>query len=109
MPIANCIVTPHCQPGSGDLVERWASESGQSPEHMTVNIMTAVQQYGKEYHVMATLWLPSVWSDAGITSLQVGLARALAKHFDLALKEVHVMTRIVESGRVVEDGQEIHW
>ena len=109
MPIANCFVISGCQPGSSNLVELWASESGQSPEHMTVNIVEGTKQLGNIYPVMAILLLPSIWSEADTSSLQLGLATALAIHFNLASSEVHVVTQIVNSGLVVEDGEEIQW
>ena len=109
MPIANCIVASGCQQGSSDLVELWANESGQPSEHMTVNIIFSHDQVGAKYGVMATLSLPSIWSDAGISQLQLGLAKALATHFDLSLSEVHVVTSVVTSGLVVEEGEEVHW
>lgn len=109
MPIANCIVTSNCQEGSSDLIELWASESSQSPEQMTVNITISNRQLGNQYSVMSNLYLPSIWSSENISLLQLGLAKALAKHFGLALTEVHVITNIIDSGLVVESGREINW
>lgn len=112
MPIANCIVSPsRCsQAGDADgLVVLWARESGKSPEHMTVNIVERRAQVGSAYEVMATLWLPSLWSQADVDSLQVGLARALAAHFGVGLGSVHIITRIIEPGLVVEDGETLSW
>lgn len=109
MPIANCIVTSDCRQSPGSLVELWASESGKSAEHMTVNIVTSDRQYGNQYPVMANLLLPSIWSNSDISRLQTGLAKALAKSFNVALNQVHIITNIVDSGLVVEDGQEIKW
>ncbi|SFG11376.1 hypothetical protein [Neptunomonas qingdaonensis] len=109
MPIANCFVTSNSQQGTTNLVELWAEESGKSSEHMTINIMYSQQQIGNQYAVMANLLLPSIWSASDISSLQIGLARALAKYFSLNLSEVHVTTTIISSGRVVENGEEVHW
>lgn len=109
MPIANCLVAPACPQGSGNLIDFWANESGQSSEHMTVNIIASTQQLGNKYFVMANLLLPSVWSSASISTLQTGLAKALAKYFNIAIGQVHVVTNIVNSGMVVEAGQEVTW
>lgn len=109
MPIANCIVTPECQASEYKLIDCWASESGQSPEHMTVNITTSTNQFGNKYAAMATLFLPSLWSDSAISALQIGLAKALAKTYSLSLNDVIVMTNIVESGFVVESGKVEKW
>ena len=109
MPIANCIVTPDCTESQGDLLELWSKESGKSVEHMTINIITRSQQLGNGYAVMANLILPSVWSNSDVSLLQVGLAKALATYFNLSLNHVHVVTQIVDSGLVVENGAEIQW
>lgn len=109
MPIATCIITPDCQPSDHDLIELWSIESGLPAEHMTINIITNNQQFGSKYKVMVTLDLPSLWSEQSISSLQRGLAMALSKYFRQPLSEVFIITNIVESGRVVEAGQEITW
>lgn len=109
MPIANCIVAAHCQLPIDDLVTRWAEESGMSAEHMTVNLVTSKQQIGVHYAVMATLLVPSMWSESAIDSLQLGLARALSKCLSLSLQEVHVTSHIIQSGNVIENGQKLEW
>jgi len=109
MPIANCFVSQNCSENSGDLIKIWADESGQSSEHMTINIISTKEQRGHQYSVMANLLLPSMWSKVHISSLQVGLAKALAEYFSIAIEQVHVVTNIIESSLVVENGQEITW
>lgn len=109
MPIANCIVFPDCAAAENDLIALWATESGQSAQHMTINIVTGSAQFGNRYPVMATLSLPSLWLKPDISALQTGLARALARYYQLPLAQVHVVTSIVEPGFVVEDGKEIEW
>jgi hypothetical protein len=109
MPIVNCIITKECVPGSGNLIELWARESGMSPEDVTVNIITSNEQLGNKYKIMANLSLPSMWLASDISRLQLGLARSLSHYFTVAINEVHVITNIVPSGMVVESGQEVKW
>ena len=109
MPIANCIVTSGCKDGPSDLIELWSKEAGISRQHMTINIMASRAQFGNRYDVMATLLLPSMWSGEDISALQTGLARALSQHFALPPEQVHVVTNIVDSGFVVEAGEELSW
>jgi len=112
MPIANCFITSKCQSSpdhSESLIDVWAQESKVSPEHMTVNIIASNEQHGNEYNVMANLILPSMWSRNDISLLQIGLANALSRHFNVPLQSVHVTTNIVNSGMVVEAGKEIKW
>jgi len=112
MPIANCIITPKCQSSldhSVSLINIWSKESKLSSEHMTVNLIESKVQLGNNYNVMANLLLPSMWSRKDISSLQIGLANALAQYFSVTLQSVHVVTSIINSGLVVEGGKEITW
>ena len=109
MPIANCTITLENSGCSESLIELWANESGISSEHMTINIVAASGQVGNKYGAMANLLLPALWSDSDISSLQLGLARALAQHYAIPVSEVHVVTSVVAAGRVVEAGEVVEW
>lgn len=109
MPIANCTVAADLPLPEACLVARWARESGQPAEHMTINVVARRAQYGAECAVMAELLLPSLWPDESVSALQLGLARALAAGFKLPAKQVQVVTLVVGSGRVVADGREQSW
>lgn len=109
MPIVNCIIAPNCPEGSGDLIEFWSTESGHSSEHMTINVIESSRQMGKEYLVMATLSLPSMWSDSDVSSLQMGLSKAIGSFFSIANEQIHIVTHVINSGMVVEAGKEITW
>lgn len=109
MPIANCIISQNLVAEDLDLISLWADQSGQSPQHMTVNLITSESQLGQPYPVMTNLYLPSLWNSKDIESLQKGLANALAKYFNLKLIEVHVITQILDSGSVVENGEVLKW
>jgi len=55
---------------------------------------------------MANLVLSSICSSGDISLLQVGLAKALSRFFEIPLSEVFVATNIVNSAMVVESGKE---
>ncbi|MEM7195123.1 MAG: hypothetical protein AAF402_09245 [Pseudomonadota bacterium] len=93
----------------GDPVTLWAEECGIESEHMTLNILQSSAQYGRTYAAMCTLFLPSLWNTADADRLQTGLARALSRSFDLSDDQVHVITRIVGSGHVVEADEIVTW
>ncbi len=112
MPIANCLVNRVIYENvecDRSIVDMWASRSGVQPDAMTVNFMELLEQHGCSYDVMANLYLPSLWSDVEIDRLQVSLADALAEYFKVDHGKVHVITHVVSSGRVVEDGQLVKW
>ena len=112
MPIANCTINENVArivDKLEDVVACWSQESGVSEEHMTVNFITTQAQYGREYSAMAALILPSIWSHTNIQSLQLGLARALARSLEVPISKVFVATTIVDSGHVVESGKVLDW
>ena len=114
MPIANCIISSEylgIDDNSKDLIRLWIEHSGiqQAGPEMTVNIISSNSQMGKEYAVMVTLLLPSIWSKNEISALQKGLARALSVYCSLPNEQVFITTSIVDSGFVVENGSEITW
>lgn len=112
MPIANCFVSPLYKSGLSNgnrLIDIWSKESGKPSDEMTINIIHVNEQVGKQYSVIANLVLPSIWSSDDITKLQIGLAHALSKFFEIHLSEILVDTNIVNTGMVVESGKEVQW
>jgi hypothetical protein len=111
VPIANCFVHDElrAESDSDALTALWSEESGIGSEQMTINVIASVRQDGAPYRVMAFLYLPSLWSSDQVRKLQTGLAKALGRGFAVGLAEVQVITSIVESGQVVEDGETQDW
>lgn len=111
MPIATCFIQGQLSPTPEieGLTGFWSEESGVSREHMTINVVTGVRQSGAAYPVLAFLYLPSLWNPGEVRRLQVGLAMALSQVLDLTPASVHVITRVVESGHVVERGETQEW
>lgn len=109
MPIVNCFISPDCKQGTGDLIALWADESNQSSRHMTINMIKTHEQVGNAYKIVANLFLPSLWSATDISSLQTGLCKALSQYFILAVDDIIVITQIIDSGHVVENGQVVQW
>lgn len=112
MPIANCIVTDkyrNTNDKSLDLVTLWANESFKPAEHMTINIISCNEQYGNQYGVMANLQIPTIWSSNDISLLQLGLVKALSIYFKAPMNDIHVVTTLISSGMVIEDGEVITW
>ena len=111
MPIANCFVRDDL-PAEADidaLTAIWSDESGVDRQHMTINLIAGTRQAGAPYRVMAFLYLPTLWTSEQVRQLQVGLAKALSRGFAVPAIEVQVITALVESGHVVEDGKTQDW
>jgi hypothetical protein len=111
VPIVNCFVRDDLPPDPDidTLTALWSDESGIGSEHMTINVIAGTRQAGAPYRVMAFLYLPTLWSFEQVRQLQVGLARALTRGFAVASSEVQVISSVVHSGHVVEDGETQDW
>ena len=109
MPIANCFAVAVPQDLDADAIAvAWSNHSGITSDEMSVNVVP-IQQGGKHYAVMAWLYLPSLWSDDDVTALGEGLGAALVDTFEVKPSAVQVVTSIVPSGSVVEDGRRLQW
>ncbi len=109
MPIAHCVTALTLPEGAPDPVERWAEASGFSAEHMTLYTVVPTQCFGKAYAIMVTLYLPTLWSEAQVERLQLGLVDALAQCFATDIAGIQVITQYVESGHAVEAGRVERW
>ncbi|MGR5175316.1 hypothetical protein ACPV4B_01045 [Vibrio parahaemolyticus] len=112
MPVAVCFITSELklrESQTPDMVEVWSRHSGIGASEMTVTLIPSEQHFGKSYAVIGHLYLPSVWAEEQVTSLQLGLASALVDCFAIDESQVLIMTSMIESGLVVEGGREIHW
>jgi hypothetical protein len=109
MPVANCLVASVPDDlDTSEVVAAWSNRSGIDCDEMTINLLET-HQAGKPYAVMAWLYLPSIWPDDAVAALSQGLAAALADAFVVEQSSVQVVTSIVASGLVVEDGETVHW
>lgn len=111
MPIADCFFIGEL-PADADLdslIALWSEESDVGPEEMTINLIDGVRQGGSSYRLMALLFLPSLWSADAVRRLQRGLAAALSRGLGLSPADVNVITSIVDSGHVVENGGTQEW
>jgi len=108
MPVAHCIVSPAALDSAvhgSDPAKIWADLSNESIDSMTVSLIRREQQYGKAFPVMALLFMPPGTSEEKSMTLKLGLANALSSHFSLEVSEIYVVTRVVEAGQVIADGE----
>lgn len=109
MPIAQCMLSKTCKMEQGDLIALWSQYSNVPEEHLTINLFHTHEQLGHLYPIMVNLQLPSLWSKDKIFDIQLGLLRALIECFSLQKGDVHIVSTIIESGMVVENGNVLYW
>lgn len=91
------------------LVVEWANEIAVNIKDININLIETKIQAGNEYKIIANLYLPSLWNDEDISHIQLSLGRLIIKHLNLTLKDVFIMTSIIQSGNVVENGNTKKW
>lgn len=112
MPIANCIFAPDIDCIESDVVkviDSWAKHANVDSSEMTMICTQSDKLIGKQYAVICYLSLPSIWAQSSVNKLQTGLAKAIGESFSLDIAEVIVLTTVIESGFVVENGCEVNW
>ena len=110
MPIAYCFVKEKLLPevSIDQIVNALATEAAMNPNDITVNLV-AVQQVGNPYPVMINLYLPAVSSAEDVQNIQLALHKVVTDHFQVLNNEVFIMTSLIQSGHVVENGRTMEW
>ena len=93
----------------GHLVQQWAKNLNLDLEDICLTIITDFIQAGAQYDVMVTLFLPSTWSGKGVKRIQVTLLKLLMEHLKVEASGIFIMTSIIESEHVVENGEVVSW
>ena len=111
MPIANCFIkdTPVDQLELQDLAEKWASEVNVDVKDICLTFSPHCVQGGQQYKVLVNLYLPSLWSDDQVKNIQKSLLGLLMDFLEVTASEVFIMTSIIGSGHVVENGEIVEW
>lgn len=111
MPIANCYV--HTIKISSQqletLVKEWAEIIEVDTKDICLTLIDISLQAGQQYKLMVNLFLPTIWSRSNIEKIQLSLHKLLKKHVKLKNEELFIITSMVPSGNVVENGQIITW
>ncbi|WP_233440898.1 hypothetical protein [Leptospira biflexa] len=111
MPIANCYINDLTITSNQleTLTKEWAETIEVDLKDICLSIIDVSQQAGQNYKVMVILFLPSLWDKSNIERIQLSLDTLLKKHFKLGVSDVFIITNIVQSGNVTENGNIVKW
>ena len=111
MPIAHCFVKEKLVSGVSidQVVQDWAVAIAVNPKDITINLVITEQQAGNPYSVLINLYLPTVWSAEDVQNIQLALHKVVTDHFQVLNNEVFIMTSLIQSGHVVENGRMMEW
>ncbi|SHF82147.1 hypothetical protein SAMN05443144_113152 [Fodinibius roseus] len=111
MPIANCFIKDKhvSQQELQELTERWAEQVNVDIKDICLTFIPNCMQGGQQYDVLVNLYLPSLWDQDNIKQIQKSLLNILKGFFGTEASEIFIMTSIIRSGHVVEDGEIVEW
>lgn len=111
MPIANCFIKEReiWISGLDSMAIEWAELIGADQKDICLNIITNFHQFGNQYSIMVNLYLPSLWSDSDVRRIQMGLVKVITKYLNISSDKIFIVTSIVQSGHVVENGEAVSW
>lgn len=111
MPIANCYINDITITNKQleTLAKEWAETIEVDLKNICLSIIDVSQQAGQNYKVMVILFLPSIWDKTNIERIQLSLDKLLKKHLKLGVSDVFIITNIVQSGNVTENGNIVKW
>lgn len=110
MPVAVC----YCKTliSTDDLekiVDDWAELTGVSREEVSITIVNDFIRAGKQYSVVANLFLPSLWKKNEVIMIEKGFLKLLSKYMQIKKEEVFIMTIILPSQHVIDNGDVVSW
>ncbi len=111
MPIANCFVSGiEVSAESGNQIARaWAAKINTNISDITLSFIPVSFQAGQTYAVMIQLYLPDFWSGEETKGVQLELLNAVCAALMIQASHVFIVTHMVTSGHVVENGKIVTW
>jgi hypothetical protein len=110
MPIATCFAAKTVAAEKiEEIVTEWAGISGTAKKDICITLVPYHLQGGQQYDMLVNLYLPTLWSKTDVKKIQLGLLKTLCKHLELAEEKVFIMTSLIASGHVVENGAIVSW
>jgi hypothetical protein len=112
MPIANCFLTKKndlLTAKGEEIITVWAQAINVDPSDITMNWITNFHQFGRSYAILVNLYLPTLWSERDIHAIQRSLQKTLTQLLAIEETEIFILTSLIQSGHVVENGNAVLW
>jgi hypothetical protein len=111
MPIANCFTKnkQSSQQEIQEVAEKWAEQIKVDVKDICLTFIPKCNQGGQQYEVLVNLYLPSLWDQDNIKLIQKSLVNILSDFHNTEASEIFIMTSIIQSGHVVENGEIVEW
>lgn len=91
------------------LVSKWADKIGVNIRDISITFVPNCIQFGQQYDILCNLYLPSLWEKENVNLIQNELLVVLVDAFKIQTENIFIITNIVQSGNVVENGKIVEW
>jgi hypothetical protein len=111
MPIVNCFIKDKkvSQRELQEFAEKWASELNVEVKDICLTFISNCVQGGQQYEGLVNLYLPSLWTETDINRIQNSLLTNLCELLKTEASKIFIITSIIQSGHVVENGEIVNW
>lgn len=111
MPIATCFLkNKKADKNTLDVIaNEWSTAINVDVKDISITFVQDYYQAGQNYSALVYLYLPSLWSEKSINNIQTELINLLVKHLNISHDRILIITSIVQSGHVVENGGIVTW
>lgn len=91
------------------IVSQWAENSSLDTDDVTLNVIPEFMQEGMNYSLLVNLYLRSLWPEEDIVKIQMALMQALQQNLKAPSDEIFMITSLIQSGHIVENGDIVRW
>lgn len=110
MPIANCIIKNKYDFKLLDLITKELEiKLNIERKDIIINFIESYFQSGKNYDLMIFLKLPSLWKDKDIKRIEAAFVSVFSDILDISVQDIFLITEIIKSGHVVNNGDIEFW
>ena len=91
------------------MAGKWAEKLHIDIKDICLTVLTDFTQVGQQYEVMINLFLPSLGAEEDVKKIQKTLLELLKSYLKINSSEIFLITSIVQSGHVMENGKIAEW
>jgi hypothetical protein len=111
MPIATCFLKEGAitEEIIQQIAQGWATDIGVATHDVCLTVVSNYVQAGRTYAAMVHLLLPTLWQPHEVRKIQKSLAKHIASHLQVKFADIFIISSMVESGNVLENGNVVEW
>lgn len=91
------------------VVDEWSELAGVAREDVSITMVNDFIRAGKDYTVVVNLFLPSLWKKNEVIIIEKGFLELLSKYMKIKKEEIFIMTLIIQSQHVIDNGDVVSW